>query len=611
MDLQINHAVDAILEAHFQKAPLIVGVTAFHGKGISAGAGKTLLTQKLSDAIRDDLHSSVAVLHTDAFLLRSQDDPSERKLAANFLVAAISALREGQRVQVPVFSPIERCGQGAVFGNLIEGSDEFQMREHSRSIRAVMAPEQPPEAPEYSAADDVGNQAPEATEFSHGLAIVRDGHSMETVEPADFIIVEGVGLLTVITEIDVLIVGQPNEAQALRGYAVRWLNQEVERRGSVTAQEIDALKPLAWHMAQKQPVTINWAAINRSKFSGRTVIIDDYDPTTLFVGEPKVAMEKEMMQRVEVENLHMGTEFQEVQKMLMGWINNARWPTEERQADKIKHSGSKQELETLALLQQFLQEHNLFGKPVFRGGCHRVFISGGLVRDVVASNPREPQDFDLHFICREPSPLDFGMLEFRQLCKYLKVKQTIEYVTVRNLRKGKSIHFGVNGKDYEVDFHAIKSEDDLVEYLATQTNFTINCFYRYAERATEKLSVTDVTGMGVDDLRNRVIRWTPGHDFSHTDMTNDQNVLSAFLLRMKMANMASVSESGEISGLFEFSDDVQASIDEAIKRGFSDLPDWRRGYFVDKEVPTELAMIKDERIRRHLAQEVEWLFNCC
>jgi hypothetical protein len=231
---------------------------------------------------------------------------------------------------------------------------------------------------------------------------------------------------------------------------------------------------------------------------------------------------------------------------------------------------------------------------LFENGENDIFLVGGLNRDSIANNPREPQDFDLYYI---NNSYDYN--SFYLFCDFIK-KHSFDIldVKIRNLRKSKSINLKFRNKYYSIDMHPVLDNKDLILNIATKTNFTMNCFYRHFSEVEEYINIFDVSGSGVKDINDRIIRFTPLHNFNNSDFTNEQNIVSAFLCLLKMANIAYI-ENNNINNIFIFEEKLQKKALEAIDNKFLSIPDWRIKYTIEKEIPNEILLIKNKYIKEY------------
>lgn len=702
---QIDRIIHIITQLYSQTGqPVVIGVVASYGKGISAGAGKSILTQKIKSTLDSRLGEQCAVINTDAFLLK--DKSSKKDLASRMLYLAVKSLKNGKNINIPGLYEQSKYGTGAelsepydineqqvndIYNQLYSNPDLqslidqhqitpahvqtlMRMRDTDQSIGEFIGSEQLPEDYTQYASEQIKNIQPGFTSFKdYGSPVRKTGEESQQIAPEKYIIVEGVGIYPVYSELDIIVVGAPDEKEAQRGYALRWAAYKcqeyyIDKGITPTREDISSLLALGWLGAKRQPASAPMTSLIKSDFInrfvpdadelgfeksieqldklGKVIIIKDYSPSELhkdlnddneiqdfeYIIDEVDRQYGEMVKDVKVENPTLNTDFNQSHKTLSKTFTSARYPSEEEYIGKLQRIQDsidkktrslegislqdkinrinddieklKEELNKEKQIYQYLKDNKLFKAPIFKGGSNNIYITGGLNRDAIAQSGREPQDFDLLYTSSNNIDPE---LELNQFVQWIKENPNsgISNVEIRKLRKGKSLILTINNIKYAVDMKAIKNELEVVSSLMAQTNFTINCFYRKLSDHDDQLNITDISGKGTDDIRDRIIRWTPSHDFSYTDATNSQNAVSAFLNLMKMANLARYNEETKsIDGLFTFDREVSIEINRVMENNFPNLPAWRAKYTLEREVPEELERITDPRIRSYFVDMI-------
>ena len=542
IDADISKAINIIKEA---KKPFVVGIAASYANGITAGAGKSLISKKLQEELRNRLGITATVVSTDSFLL--EDENGQKDFASLLLLKTVEALKSGKSVPCAVLHSNTKQGDGIAF---IPFTKENKEAETKQSIIDFLG---------IDCEFEKLNKEPHKPISVIGETTVLQSSSV--------IIVEGSATMPIAHEIDFMIIGHPIADEARKGYIQRWKSLHKELHPDIATA-------LGWFHTKKQPQTSTLTTIIRPQFinkyvscedfdtcvdflvaTKRLLFVEDYSPVELFNGEPIYI--QEMCKTIEVPNTLFGTEFNDAHKLIAKIFNSAK------NDDK---------------------------KLIIKGGANNVFIFGGLNRDILSHNPREPQDFDCYFISQSGDEID-------QIIEWIKthLKCGVTKVSKRAMRQSKAIHLEINGKDYELNMSPIASEEELVKTMLSKFNFTINCFYRKFSEYGEKLTLIDVSGLGIQHIEEKLLQWTPGHSFSISDEINTAHAVTAFTNMMKMANLAD----GDIDQLFSFSNEVIQRIAITASENLPGLPSWKARHILEKEIPNELQNIKDAKIREH------------
>jgi len=424
----------------------------------------------------------------------------------------------------------------------------------------------------------------------------------DIIEPSDVIIVEGSGIYSVLLKLDLMIIGTPETDIVQNLYISRCIKYKTEEfikynKREPNEKEKNLIIGMGWLKFKKLPKIMSMNSLIIPTFYSKfeiehnnlNDIIDELIiQKKLFIIYdylPKIDNIQEMLISKKYNN-DVSNEFKNAHKIISKLFDKIRYPS--RIGNKFMN------------LSDHLEKYNLFGKPMFRGGSHNIFIVGGLNRDLVAQTKRQPQDFDLIFFKEEEMPEEY----FDILIDAFKSDKNIESVKIRSMRKSKSIHFVINNIDYEINLSHFKNENEMIESLLTKYQFTIDTFIRRLSEYGDEVIITDVSGMGEKDIEKRILRFSPSRNESTDPITAASNTLRALMMPIKMVNLSKF-ENNQIKDIFQYDINVKNQIEEVISNNFYDIPQWKANHFLNKELPYELSLIENDNIRQFFEEYID------